>query len=305
MDKENIGLRFQKAVDNFIEKAKDDLNIIAVIANGSFSYDTVWEKSDIDMTVIIRDQKIETHGYCIDEDNLILNVSLIQRSDFKRQLERQTGGSGGHSFMAKGKILYTTDESLYEYFEEYKQVGKSDMERSIFYLAGELIGYMHKVEKWIAVKNDLTYSRFYILKAAEIISRIEVCLNLEIPTREAILQAAKFNPELMTKFYDRPMSGPLNKEELYLLIEEIDKYLLNNIEPIINVAKECLGDGEIKSVTHISKYYHVDSHFIINIFEYLYEKNIIEKLSQTIRITPKSKLLFEEAAFMMVDNKNQ
>jgi predicted transcriptional regulator len=305
MDKENIGLRFQRAVDSFIEKVKNDQNVIAVIAAGSFSYDTVWEKSDVDMTVIIRDQKIETHSYCIDEDNLILNVSLVQRSDFKRHLERQAGGSIGHSFLAKGKIIYTTDDSLYEYFEEYKQVGKDDMERSIFYMSGELIGYMQKIEKWIEVKNDLTYSRFYILKAVEVIACIEVCRHLDVPTREAILQAAKYNPELMERFYYKPMSGPLNKEELYALIGDMDKYLMNNIEPVINVAKECMGDGEVKTITQISKFYKTDSHFIVKIFEYLYDKKIIDKISQTIRITPKGKMLFEEAAFIMVESKNQ
>ncbi|HAN20069.1 MAG: nucleotidyltransferase [Clostridiales bacterium GWF2_36_10] len=296
----NLSKRFENAVNSFIEKIKDDQNIIAVIVYGSFSYDTVWEKSDIDTTVIIRDQKIETHSYCIDEDNITINVGLMQRSDFKRSLEKQLGGSIDHSVMAKGRIVYTTDESLYEYFEEYKKVGKSDMERSLFYNSNYLISYMNKAEKWIKIKNDLTYSRLYILKAADVIAQMEICKNLEIPTREAILQAEKLNPELINKFYQIPISGPLSKDELYKLINEIDKYLMDNIEPILNVVNDSMGDGEIKTVTQISNYYKCPSHFIINIFEYLYEKGFIEKLSQTIRITPKSKMAVEEIAFILI-----
>jgi predicted transcriptional regulator len=85
----------------------------------------------------------------------------------------------------------------------------------------------------------------------------------------------------------------------------MDKYLMNNIEPVINVAKECMGDGEVKTITQISKFYKTESHFIVKIFEYLYDKKIIDKISQTIRITPKGKMLFEEAAFIMVESKNQ
>jgi predicted nucleotidyltransferase len=298
----DIGLitrRYENAVDNFIDKIKNDQNVIAVIVHGSLSYDTVWEKSDIDISVIIRDQKIETHSYCIDEDNIILNVSLIQRSNFKRSLETQLGGTAGHSFIAKGRIVYTNDPSLYEYFDEYKKIGKSDMERSIFYMSCALIGYMHKAEKWIKVKKDLTYSRFYILKAAEIIAQIEACRHFEIPTREAISQAAVFNPELMAKFYEKPMAGYLSEEELLQLIEEIDNYIMDNIESLINAATECLGDGEIKTVTQITNYYSSESHYIINIFEYLYEKKYIEKLSETIRITPKSRMGIEEIAYIM------
>lgn len=299
MDNTEMKIRFENAVSSFVEKVKPDQNIIAVIVYGSFSYDTVWEKSDIDMSVIVRDQKIETHSYCIDEDNLVLNVSLIQRSEFKRSLEKELGGMGGHSFTAKGKIVYSKDESLYEYFEDYRNIGKSDMERSLFYCSNILIGYLHKAEKWLKIRNDLTYSRLYLLKAAETIAQMEVCRHLQIPTREAILQAEKINPALIEKFYHKPMKGHLSKEELYELLEGIDAFLIENIEPVMNVVKECMGDGEIKTVTQLTKYYKSDSHFIINIFEYLHEKGYLEKLSQTIRITPNSRLAVEEIAFLM------
>ncbi len=294
-----LSKRFKNAVNNFIEKIKTDQNVIAVILCGSLSYDSVWEKSDVDMEVIIRDQKIETKSYCIDEDNLVLNVELIQRSDFKRNLEKSKGGLLNHSAMAKGKIIYTTDESLYEYYEEYKKIGEKDMERAIFDMSIGLIGYMHKIEKWIKVKNDLNYSRFYVLKVVELIAKIEVCRHLEIPTREAILQMKTLNPELYKNFYERPMAGKLSEEELYFLINEIDKYLSSNLEPIINVVKQCLGDCEIKTVTQICKYYKTYSHGIVDMFEYLSEKGIIQKLTQTIRITPKSKMAVEEIAFIM------
>ncbi len=295
--------RFKNAVNSFIEKIKTDQNVIAVILYGSLSYDNVWERSDIEMAVVIRDQKIETHSYCIDEDNLILNIDLVQRSEVKRFLEKTKGGFTRSIFayhvMAKAKIIYSTDESLYEYFEEYKKIGERDIERIIFDMSIDLIGYMDKIEKWIKIKNDLTYSRFYVLKAVELIARMEACHHLEIPTREAILQMKTLNPELYKNFYERPMAGKLSEEELYFLIDGIDKYLLSNLEPIVNVVKECLGDGEIKTITQICNYYKSWSHGIVHIFEYLSEKGIIQKLSQTIRITPKSKMSVEEIAFIM------
>lgn len=299
MKKETTQKRFEHALDSFVEKAKKDQNIIAVVVYGSFAYDTVWEKSDVDMSIIIRDQKIETKSYAIDEDNLTLNVTVTLRSDFKRNLEKMTGGSIGHSIMAKGRILYTTDDSLYDYFEDIKQIGNDDKERSFFYNSGELIGYMHKIEKWIKVKKDLTYSRLYVLKAAQVLAVLEVCLHQEIPTREAILQADKLNHPLMEKFYYTPMKKELTEQELYEIIDGFDEYLVKHIDFLINIAKECLGDGEIKTMTQISNYYRVEAHYIINVFDFLHEKGVIEKLSQTIRITPKGKMLFEEIAFVM------
>ncbi len=247
------------------------------------------------MEVIVRDQKIETHSYCIDEDDITLNIDLVQRSSFKRYLER----GRSHAFIATGKIIYTTDESLYEYFEEYKQVGKRDVERAIFNLGIGIVYYLYKIEKWIKVKKDLTYARLYALKAVENIAQMEVYSHLEIPTREAILRVKVLSPEIYRKFYEKPMDNELSEEELYFLLDEMDKYLLSHIEPIMNVVKECLGDGEIKTVTQICKFYKSDSHDTVELFEYLADKNLIQKLSQTIRITPKSKMSVEEIAYIL------
>ncbi len=300
MDKQAVRNRYEDAVNSFIEKIKKDVNVIAVIVQGSLSYDVVWEKSDVDMTVVVRDQNITTKSYCIDEDNIVLNAEIVQRSQFKRHLERQTGGSFGHSYLLKGRILYTTDESLNEYFEEAKQIGTTDMQRSIFYMAGELFGLMNKVQKWLVVKDDVTYARLYALKAAQVIASMEVCRNLTIPTREAVLQATELNPQLMERFYQTPMKGSMTKDELFSLVDDMDRYLESNIDNIMNIALECLGDGEVKTLTQISNYYKVEGHFIVNIFEYLNEKGKIERLSETIRITPKGKMLVEEVAFLYV-----
>lgn len=46
--------RYLAAVDRFVEKVKPDPNVLAVIVSGSLAYDLLWEKSDIDMSVVVR-----------------------------------------------------------------------------------------------------------------------------------------------------------------------------------------------------------------------------------------------------------
>lgn len=300
MESNEIYLRYQAAINSFIEKIKTDQNIIAIIIAGSLAYDTVWNKSDIDMVIIVRDQEIATRSYCIDEDDIVLNGTIILRSELKRFLEKQSGGSLSHSIMAKGKIIYSIDDSLYAYFAEFQKIGNKDMENTIFFFCNQLIGTMHKIQKWIEVKSNLSYARFYMLKASEIIAKIEVCRHLTIPTREAILQAELINSKLIHKFYYQPLNKDLSKEELLNLIDDIDDFIMSNIAAIKNVVLELLGDGEIKTMTQISRYYHMETHYIIDIFEYLNEKGLIEKISQTIRITPKSKMQIEEVAFLYI-----
>lgn len=65
---EALKQRYMAAVQSFIDKVKDDPAVIAVIVSGSLAYDVVWEKSDIDMTIIVRDQVLKNESYCIVED---------------------------------------------------------------------------------------------------------------------------------------------------------------------------------------------------------------------------------------------
>jgi predicted transcriptional regulator len=62
-----------------------------------------------------------------------------------------------------------------------------------------------------------------------------------------------------------------------------------------------MGDQEMKTVTMITKYFKTDSHFIIGILDYLADKGVIAKVSQTIKVTPKSKLAVEEIAYQYIN----
>lgn len=298
--KDEMTLRYRVAVDSFVEKLKLDVNVVALIISGSLSYDQVWEKSDVDATVIVRDQVLKNDSFCIDEDNITFNVTVCTRSGFKRFLESLCGGTFMHSYFSKGRIVYSTDDSLYEYFEELKIMGSDDMELNVFFTACDLINYDEKILKWISVKEDPLYAQYYILKAAEAISRIELCVSGEIPTREAILRANLVNPGLMEDFYSKAMSHHYSKQEVMEVHNKIEQYMEQHLDIIKKPILKYMSDQEVKTVTMITKFFKADGHFIAGLLEYLADKGVIVKLSQTIKITPKSKLAVEEIAYQYI-----
>jgi predicted nucleotidyltransferase len=292
--------RYDAAVNSFISKVKDDPNIIAVIVSGSLAYDVVWEKSDIDMTVVVRDQILKNKYYCIIEDGITINAELMTRSDFKRGVEREIGGSFSQSYLAKGKIVYTTDDSLCEYFEDLKKLGSDDIALSIFYSASMLIDIYDKCQKWLTVRMDPLYAQYYLLKAAEVIANMELCLNGEPASRASIQRALELNPVVITPFYQEAMSHNFSDEEVLKAIEKIDKYLEQHLDVLKKPVIEFMSDQQIKTSTLIAKHFHIGGHFIVDVFDYLVEKGVIEKVSQTIRITPKSKLSVEELGYLFI-----
>lgn len=297
-DQMNLQERFMAATESFVQKVKDDPNVIAVIVCGSLSYDMVWEKSDVDMTLVIRDQPLKNESYCILEDDIVINVRLVPRNGFKRFLEGLTGGSMLQSYFARGKIVFTRDESLYEFLDDIRHMGKDDMALSVFFKACDLVYLYHKSMKWLTVKNDLLYAQYYLLHAADVIANIEVCKSGESPNREAILKALTLNKSLLEPYYQGAMSHHYSEAEIRKGLDGIDRYLEDNLDLIKKPVIDFMSDQQIKTLTLICKHFRTEGHFIEGIFDYLYEKGVIEKVAQTIRITPKSKLAVEELGYI-------
>jgi len=297
MDDE-ISRRYDAAVASFVDKIRGDPNVIGVMVQGSVYHGTVWKKSDVDMYVVVRDQKLDRREFGVLEDNILFNVSLTLRSDLKRGMEKGLNGMFGHSLDATTKVVYTTDDSLYDYYEENRAVGRSDAEKAVFDAVNWLIGYMEKAEKWLVVKKDPEYARYFVLKCADAIANIEVCARLRVPTREAILEAAELNPALMEKFYTRPMSGPMTQDEIYGILKDMDEYILTHMDAIRSVADEIFGDGEIKTGTFISTHFRSNMHMLHPIMDFLCDQGYLTKISQPMRLTPKGRLAVEEIAFV-------
>lgn len=290
--------RYQQAIDQFVEKLKDDINVIAVIVGGSVAYDVIWEKSDVDVTIVVRDQTLKGNSLSLIEEGITFNTYLTPRSSFKRGMEGMVGGSFLQSYFANGKMVYSTDESLFEYFEELRQIGEDDRAMTGLHLAAELVSTMHKIQKWILVRKDLTYAQYFFLKAAEIIANMELCVRGVPRGRNAIQKALQYNPEIMKVFYHTPMQGPLTEADLIEGVNRLDEYLCQQMEIFKKPVLEYLADGEIKTTSMIAERFRADSHYIIDALDYLAEKGQIEKIPKMIKLTPKSRLGIEEIGFV-------
>ena len=136
-----------------------------------------------------------------------------------------------------------------------------------------------------------TWVPFYIM---------ELCLQGKPSSREAIQKALEINPEVINTYYSNALSHHMSEVELEEAIEGLDRYLDQHMDIITKPVLEFMADQEIKTSTLISKHFHAEGHFIIGIFDYLADKGIIEKVSQTIRITPKSRMNVEEVGYLYI-----
>src|SRR2546429_5191933 len=105
--------KFSAALELLVEQVKRDRSILAAILCGSLSYDTVWAKSDIDLVLItIDDKKTGPADFALYADGVNVHALLMPRAEFRKSVEGSICNSFGHSFLAKGRLLYTHDETI-------------------------------------------------------------------------------------------------------------------------------------------------------------------------------------------------
>lgn len=297
-NRDQVLKQFEDALQSFVDKVKTDPSVICVLLEGSLAYDKVWEKSDMDVVLVVREQKLNSDTYCVFEDGIPINVHIMTRQRFKQMLEGSHGGGTEHSMFARAKIVYSTDDSLFEALENARAMGDSDIEQAFFLYACWLLGLMEKAEKWLVVKNDVRYAQFYILKCAEPLASMALVLRGISPNREAVLAALEREPALMEAVYLRPLAGAMTEEAVRAALQHMNAFLDEHLDILSNCADRYMKSGEIVPVTVLAKLTSIGVHGIAHVFDYLCEKGVCDRATQTIRLTPKGKKIVEEAAYL-------
>jgi len=148
--------RFASALDALVDHVKTDRSILAAMLCGSLSHDVVWEKSDIDlMLVTVDDKHIKTSDLPLDADGINVHALLVPRAEFRKMVDGSLQHSFIHSFLSKGRLLYTHDETIATLCERLKDVGRRDTELQLFRAAASALPHMDKARKWFVTRRDL------------------------------------------------------------------------------------------------------------------------------------------------------
>ena len=100
--------QYYEAVDSLVEKVQEDPYILAAIVAGSFSYAQVWEKSDLDVEIIGKDDIRPTQSFfSLVENGVNIHAGLSPRSSFKRNIESATGLVHAFLFFSQHASLFT------------------------------------------------------------------------------------------------------------------------------------------------------------------------------------------------------
>src|SRR6187399_1101942 len=169
--------RFTGALDAFVERARQEPYLLAIILGGSLSHDRVWEKSDIDLLVVGRDEKENTKRECksfsLVENGVNIHANLQSRSQFKRMIEGSLQSTFMHSFFSQSRLLFTRDETIRELYDNIQHLGAKDRDVQLLRAGTGVLPCLYKAQKWFHAKNDLDYTFLWIMHCVSELARIE------------------------------------------------------------------------------------------------------------------------------------
>src|SRR5580704_14446265 len=250
-----IRRQFTEALDDLVAQVKGDKTILAAILCGSLSHDTVWAKSDIDLALVTIDDK---------------------------KVEGSVRNSFMHSLLAKGRLLYTHDQTIADLCERLHEIGERDVQIQLLGAATHALASIYKAHKWFITRGDLEYTALWILYAATPLARIEVIGARQLADREVIPQAMKLNPAFFQTIYADLLNAKKNKKNVQAALDAVDGYVKKRTDTLFSPLLEHLRDvGEARSATEIEAHFKRNFNIegITSACEYLADRGLIAAVS--------------------------
>ena len=308
-----IEQQYHEAVDALVEKVQKDPNILAAIVAGSFSYAQVWEKSDLDVELIGKDAVRPTQSFfSLVENGVNIHANVTPRNSFKRAIEGAQQGSFMHSYFSHSTLLFSRDASIQEWYDKNASrdtIGGRDKQfRLLNVVAGTLSSLIYS-EKQFYVNKDYPISFLSLLEVVQGLARIEVLLNNEVPVREVIQPALRYNPDFFNRVYIDLINSEKSEAVIQDALDAINAYLDERkfiFQPILDYLIEQKAprtstelNADLGRSAHGKR--DEDSEFdeepLDLVCQWLTWKGIIRQVAMPMKLTAKSQVSVEEPAY--------
>ena len=299
--------RFTEALDALVEAIRLDRSVLAAILCGSLSHDTVWSRSDIDLVLVtIDDRKLERDALSLYADGVNVHAMLLPRAEFRKVVEGSFRNSFLHSFLAKGRLLYTHDETIAALCATLHEMGDRDREIALFQAATNVLPPLYKAHKWMLTRGDVHYTALWLLYTATPLAQIEVISAGLLVDREVIPQALTLNSALFATVYTGMLDTKKTAKSVRSALDTVDAYMAARASSLFAPLIDHLRDaGEARSSTELEAHFRktFDIGHVTTACEYLADQGLIGKASIAARLTKRSNVDVQELAFYALDQR--
>ncbi len=303
--KSDIKNKYESALEAFIEKIKEDISIIAAFAYGSIVSGELWEKSDVDIWLISKENSKKIYNqYSLILDDIDFQVELYSRNYFFELVDSTHAQSFFRTVLLQSKLMYSKDKAIENLFNEKHDLGNRDKEENLLKAAIYGVVCVKKIEKILKLNEDTLSAFSVMLRLVKNLANIEVAYNDQYPCREVESQALNLNYDFFNDIYVDLVNSKVDVLNIEIKLSKCKKYLDDKndlvFEPIVKWLRT---EGEIRGASEINEYikrkYNIsnDGNELTDVYNWLVEKKILIRTSESIKLLDKSKIYFDEAAY--------
>jgi hypothetical protein len=256
--------------------------------------------------VTVDDKKIAEGSLSLYADGLNVHAILMPRAVFRGTVQSAIRNSFMHSLLAKGRLLYTHDETIGELMARLQEIGERDTQVQLLRAGMSALGPIYKAHKWVLTRADLNYTALWILYAATPLAQVEVFGRRLLADREVIPQALHLNPTFFKTIYLDMLNVKKTRANVDAALDTIDRYLSERAPTLFATVIDHMRDvGEARSSSEIEHHFQktLGLNGVTMACEYLSDQGLIGKASTQVQLTRKSNVALQELAFFFTEER--
>jgi predicted nucleotidyltransferase len=298
--------KFDKALELFMKRIEKDTSILAVFVLGSYTNGIVWEKSDIDMVIVIKEDKILQDLIVIRENDVQINAYIISRNDYRRNQQRFLQGSITHHMLSTSKLIHSSDRGISEFNRDMFSVAERDRELQILIRSEMLVGDLHKIKKTLYIEESLENSFNWLIFATQEIARILIFLEGKIPGRDILTQAQEVSTnKILENILSHVFKKGFSKESVEYALNLIEDFLTKNthqfFKPLFDYLQESIGERSHSELDlHFQKTTGFQALTLVESISWLSDQGILMLGVKPKRITARSRVTIDETTIFYI-----
>lgn len=293
-------VQYQRAFNSLTERLKSNETVLAAMVFGSVVTGDLWDKSDIDLFVMVNEKITGIRNIYTEEKGVPVHIKLMSKNRFMQLYEEDLRGGFIHRIFASSRLVFSKDTDITNRYDSGRYYPDLDRERWSMVYLGNLLKCIGVCRKYLynngiytayssAVKISEEFAKLYVNSAGYMISKdaMTMAMNLNDKFKNCVDELF-FNKEDAVK--------PI--EKLLVFVEgNIDANLKNITGILLDYMREkdeLLSGEDVKKST----LFHSFDIDIEEILEKLCEKDIVKKETRDYK-TSDGKVLFKENVYFI------
>ncbi|MBL4932188.1 nucleotidyltransferase domain-containing protein [Clostridium paridis] len=220
---------FQKVISKITSEFEENKDVLALLAYGSLVSGDLWEESDIDLLVIIKNELDGIKDIYIYEENIPVHYKLISKSVITDKKNKIINKMNIDKILISSKLIFSKDDDITKIHRELRYFPDNERQRMNLVYLGETLKVLSVLKKYMYNHRDIT-SYEIAVKCIDSFSKLYINNSDYLVSKDAITMAINLNDDFKIIVENVFFSNEDKAKSINSLIKYIDKYIRSNIK---------------------------------------------------------------------------